>query len=84
MKKTPRPLSKAELQAIQARRRNDPDVMALLWEISRLRTTMLYADHFERTLGPSGGSVDMVRSILRRKLDDEPCVREFQRLVSDA
>jgi hypothetical protein len=80
MKKTPPPLSKAELQAIQERHRDDPDVMALLWEVSRLRTTVLYADHFERTLGPSGGSVGMVRDMLRKKLDDEPCVQEFPRL----
>jgi hypothetical protein len=84
MKPTPPPLSKVDLQEIQARRRDDADVMALPWEISRLRTTVLYADHLERTLGPTAGGVGMVRNALRRRLDEEPCLQEFPRLPPDA
>jgi hypothetical protein len=80
MKKIPSPLSKAQLRAIQERRRDDADVVALLWEISRLRKTVLYADHLERTLGPTGGGVGIVRNLLREQLDAEPCVHEFPRL----
>lgn len=84
MRNEPPPLSKVDLHTIQERNRTSLDVMTLLREIKRLRATILYADHFERTIGPSGGSVDMVRQTLRERLNTEPCVQEFPRLSPDS
>lgn len=80
MKPAKQPLSKIELQAIQARRRDDPDVMALLWEIKRMRATLLYADQLQSLMDDMGGPQGMVLDALRSRLKDEPCVLEFPRL----
>jgi peptidoglycan/LPS O-acetylase OafA/YrhL len=73
------PLTKAVLQEIQDRN-PDPDVRALLWEVARMRSLILYADQLQRMLttlpGPQGAILDTLRS----KLKDEPCVTEFPRL----
>jgi hypothetical protein len=74
------PLTRAELHAIQERNRGAPDVIALLWEIARLRATVLYADQLQRTIGTAGGAQGLVLEALRARLKDEPCVEEFPRL----
>lgn len=73
------PLTKADLQAIQARNEST-DVRALLWEIKRLRGTISYADQLQRVLGDLGGAQAMILQALRAKLKDEPCVKEFPHL----
>lgn len=80
MKPARPPLSKLELQEIQARRRDDADVMALLWEIRRMRGTLSFADQLQRELGPMGGPQSMILDALRSRLEHEPCVTEFPRL----
>lgn len=74
------PLTRADLHAIQERNRQSPDVMALLWEIARLRATVLYADQLQRTIGLMSGAQGLVLEALRARLANEPCVDEFPRL----
>lgn len=80
MKPTKPPLTQADLKAIQERRRDDPDVMALLWEIKRMRAVVLFADQLQREMGVMSGPQGMVLEALRSRLKDEPCVDEFPRL----
>jgi hypothetical protein len=80
MKTVKPPLSRLELQEIQARRRDDPDVMALLWEIKRMRAVLLFADQLQREMGVMSGPQGMVLEALRSRLEHEPCVSEFPRL----
>ena len=74
------PLSRSDLVAIQARNPNNSDVIALLWEIKRLRGIVLRADQLTKVLGSLGGSQGMVLSGLRAELEGEPCVAEFPKL----
>ena len=73
------PLTRAALQEIQDRN-PDPDVRALLWEVARIRSVVLYADQLQRMLttlpGPQGAILQSLREMLRI----EPCVKEFPRL----
>ena len=74
------PLTKADLKAIQDRNPDSLDVRRLLWEIKRLRATVLYADQLQRTVGTMAGAPGLVLESLRDRLKDEPCVQEFPRL----
>ena len=74
------PLTKADLKAIQDRNPDAPDVRGLLWEIKRLRATVLYADQLQRTIGTMAGAQGLVLEALRDRLKDEPCVQEFPQL----
>ncbi|MGJ9420483.1 hypothetical protein ACHAC9_22405 [Massilia sp. CMS3.1] len=77
------PLTKAALQEIQDRAA-DPDVRALLWEVARLRSLVLYADQLQRMLTTLPGPQGAILDALREKLRDEPCVKEFPRLPPGA
>lgn len=77
------PLSKEVLQEIQERN-PDPDVRALLWEVARLRSIVLYADQLQRMLTTLPGPQGAILETLREKLGDEPCVKEFPRLPRGA
>jgi hypothetical protein len=74
------PLTRVDLHSIQERNRQSPDVMALLWEIARLRATVLYAEQLQRTIGSMSGAQGLVLEALRARLANEPCVDEFPRL----
>lgn len=74
------PLTKDDLHLIKIRSAGLPDVAALLWEIARLRGTVLYADQLQRLLGTLPGPQGQVLEALRAILVDEPCVKEFPRL----
>lgn len=74
------PLTKETLHAIKERNAGVPDVAALLWEIARLRGTVLYADQLQRLLGTLPGPQGQVLEALRSILVEEPCVKEFPRL----
>jgi hypothetical protein len=74
------PLTKADLHSIKERGAGEPDVAALLWEIARLRGTVLYADQLQRLLGALPGPQGQVLDALRSMLVDDPCVEEFPRL----
>ena len=76
------PLTKDTLHAIKERNAHIPDVASLLWEIARLRGTVLYADQLQRLLGTLLGPQAQVLEALRSLLVEEPCVKEFPRLPS--
>lgn len=76
------PLTTDQLRQIQDRNPASADVRALLWEIKRLRGTVLYADQLQRMLSALPGQQGNVLEALRDKLKDEPCVKEFPRLPS--
>jgi hypothetical protein len=78
------PLTKAQLQEIQSRSPDSPDVRALLWEVARLRSIILYADQLQRMLATLPGQQGAILDTLREKLRDEPCVKEFPRLPPSA
>jgi hypothetical protein len=73
-------LTKADLQAIQDRGRDQPDIRALLWEVARMRSLLLYADQLQRMLGTLPGQQGDLLDSFRKMLADEPCVKEFPRL----
>jgi hypothetical protein len=77
------PLTKEVLQEMQ-RRASDPDTLALLWEVARLRSVVLYADQLQRMLTTLPGPQGAILDTLRGKLADEPCVKEFPRLPPNA
>jgi hypothetical protein len=74
------PLTKSDLHAIKERNPGEPDIVALLWAIARLRRTVLYADQIQRLLGTLPGPQGQVLDALRAMLVDEPCVKELPRL----
>lgn len=77
------PLTKVVLQEMQDRN-PDPDVRALLWEVARLRSLLLYADQLQRMLTTLPGPQGAILETLREKLKEEPCVKEFPRLPPSA
>lgn len=76
-------LTKADLHEIKLRGWENPDVVAMLFEIHRLRALVLRADQLQRCLGEMGGAQGLVLDSLRAELEGEPCVAEFPRLVAD-
>ena len=78
------PIPTHQLRAIQDRNLDSPDVRALLWEIKRMRATLLYADQLQRMLTTLPGPQGAILDTLRDKLKDEPCVKEFPRLPPGA
>ena len=78
------PLPTAQLREIQERNLDSADVRALLWEIKRLRSVLLYADQLQRMLTTLAGPQGAILDTLREKLRDEPCVKEFPRLPPGA
>lgn len=79
MSNSRKPLTTVELVEIRLRS-DSPDMRAVLWEIRRLRRIVSRADQLERSLGPIGGAVGMIRDILRAELDEEPSIAEFIRI----
>lgn len=75
-----KPLTRDDLRAIQERSRDSPDVVALLWEVARLRSIVLHADHLQRLMASLPGPQGQVLESLRSLLITEPCVLEFPRL----
>lgn len=78
------PLTRETLKEIQDRNPGSADVRALLWEVKRLRATLLYADQLQRMLSTLPGPQGSILETLREKLKDEPCVHEFPRLPPSA
>lgn len=76
-------LTRRQLRAMWLRNVDSPDVIALLWEVKRLRGIALRADQLLRALGPMGGAQGMMAESLRAELEGEPCVAEFPKLGPD-
>lgn len=79
-----KPLTRADLEAIQARNLDSEDMKAVLWEVARLRSLVLYADQLQRMLGTLPGQQGDLLESIRKTLADEPCVREFPKLPPNA
>lgn len=77
------PLSHTDLRAIRERQSWNADVMALLWEVKRLRSVLLRAyqlsDDFKRPAGITGDIFDEFIEALRV----EPCVIERDKDVQE-
>ena len=77
------PLTHADLRTIRERQPWKPDVIALLWEVKRLRSVLLRAyqlsDDFKRPAGITGGLYDDFMNGLRT----EPCVIERDKDVQE-
>ncbi len=75
----PPSLTTRELREIQrgCRANPSPVVVRLLWEVSRLRTVAMHADHFEQlTRGGREVTAQVVGDFLRERLDELPVVQE--------
>ena len=79
MSNSRKPLTTVELVEIRLRS-DSPEMRAVLLEIRRLRRIVSRADQLERSLGPIGGAVGMIRDILRAELDEEPSIAELIRI----
>ncbi|WP_417219626.1 hypothetical protein [Achromobacter spanius] len=77
------PLSHNDLRAIRERQPWNTHVIALLWELKRLRSSLLrahqLADDFKRPVGGTGDLYDEFMEALRA----EPCVIERDQDVQD-
>lgn len=79
-----KPLAGADLEALQARNLDSPDMKTALWEIARLRSLVLLTDQLQRMLGTLPGQQGDLLEMVRSKLANEPCVNEFPKLPPDA
>ncbi|MYM25792.1 hypothetical protein GTP46_24495 [Duganella sp. FT135W] len=71
------PLTAEQLREIGLRR--DPaDIIPLLWEIKRLRATVLRADQVMKSVRPG----EFIADVFRKELEEEPAVQEFERIRS--
>ena len=69
-----RPPMTTELLHDVAQRRDPNDIVALLWEIKRLRGIVLRANQVIRELPERSGPCGIVQQYLRKELRVEPCI----------
>jgi hypothetical protein len=73
------PLTREDLLAIRDRNRGQEDVVALLWEVHRLRALVLRShDYFRQP--PSSSTAAILSETLLAQLDEEPAVKEQPKL----
>lgn len=77
------PLSTALLHEM-ALRRDAHDIIALLWEIKRLRGLVLRANQVIRELPERAGPCGIVQESLRKDLLIEPCVMDEEKRRRDS
>lgn len=70
------PLPTDELRAIRERQPWNPDVIALLWEIKRLRSVLLRLHQVSGALKRPASLMGEIYDDLLAGLADEPCVIE--------
>lgn len=69
------PLTREQLQAIQERNPDSPDMRALLWEIKRLRAVVLRShDYFRQS--PTSSIARTLHETMLQVLEEEPVVKE--------
>ncbi len=73
------PLTREQLEAIQARNPDSPDTRALLWEIKRLRAVVLKSHDYFRQAPMSSVARTMHESMVEQ-LENEPVVKEQPKL----
>ena len=70
------PLSKSQLKEIQARRKGDPDIKALLWEIRLLHSHILRAHQLSLSLTGVTGGAGIILNAMREELAEHPVIQE--------
>ena len=77
------PLTHSELRAIRERQPWNPDVLALLWEVKRLRSVLLRMHQVSCDLKRPAGLMGDIYDELLAGLASEPCVLERDQDVQD-
>ncbi len=77
------PLTADQLRAIRERQPWNPDVMALLWEVKRLRAALLRLHQVSFELKRPTGLMGGIYDDLIQQLATEPCVKEKDQLVQE-
>ncbi|MGE6916764.1 hypothetical protein [Achromobacter kerstersii] len=70
------PLTHADLRAIRERQPWNPDVIALLWEVKRMRSEFLRWHQVSNDIKRPTGLMGDIYDELRERLAVEPCVLE--------
>lgn len=78
-----KPLTFAELRAIRERQPWNADVLSLLWEVKRLRATLLRLHQVSSELQRPGGITGGIYDDLLAGLADEPCVLERDQMTAE-
>ncbi len=77
------PLTTEQLRAIRERQPNNPDVIALLWEIKRMRSMLLRLNQVSGDLKRPASIVGEIYDDLMAALAVEPCVVEFKQTTAE-
>ena len=77
------PLPTDELRAMRERQPWNPDVIALLWEVKRLRATLLRLHQLRGNFPRPGGMMGQLHDDLMRQMDTEPCIIERDKVVKE-
>lgn len=77
------PLTADQLRAIKARQPWNPDVITLLWEVSRLRSIVLRANQLSCDLTRPSGILATVFDQWIEQIHAEPCVLERNKVVDE-
>lgn len=77
------PLSAEQLRAIRERQPWNPDVIALLWEIKRLRATVLRLHQVSGDLKRPASLMGQIYDDLLAGLAVEPCVIEHDQMTAE-
>lgn len=77
------PLTVADLRAIRERQPWNPDVMALLWEIKRLRSVLLRLHQVSGDLKRPASLMGEIYDDLIDGLAKEPCVQERDQMTAE-
>lgn len=77
------PLTVADLRAIRERQPWNPDVMALLWEIKRLRSVLLRLHQVSGDLKRPASLMGEIYDDLMDGLAKEPCVIERDQMTAE-
>ncbi len=77
------PLTFADLRAIRERQPWNPDVLTLLWEVKRLRATLLRMHQVSFELKRPAGLMGGIYDDLLAGLAVEPCVLEKNQMTME-
>jgi hypothetical protein len=70
-------LTKIQLQEIQHRRKGDADIVALLWEVARLRRHVMRARQVLSMIYTKDDTLGMIANQFREEIKDEAVIIEF-------
>ncbi|WP_429941854.1 hypothetical protein [Achromobacter xylosoxidans] len=77
------PLTTEQLRAIRERQPWNPDVIALLWEIKRMRSMLLRLNQVSGDLTRPASIVGEIYDDLMAALAVEPCVVDFKQTTAE-